>query len=49
MNLSEQKKVSPTLPPINTLSIQRPLPSMLMRQPVALRTSSQPSLVNCEP
>ncbi len=34
---------------MNTLSIQRPLLSMLMRTPAALSTSVHALLVNCEP
>jgi hypothetical protein len=34
---------------MNTLSIQRPLPSMQIRQPVAFSRSSQTAEVNCAP
>jgi hypothetical protein len=33
----------------NTLSIQRPLPSMLTRTPLASSTAVNSSAVNCEP
>ena len=34
---------------MNTLSIQRPLPSMLIRTPAAFNVSIHSPLVNCDP